>query len=307
MKLSSKLRGNLLLLLTACIWGFSFVAQAVGMEHVGPYTFNAVRFLMGGAVLLPFVWRSARRKSAGEPDGRRAMLAGGALCGLALFAAAAFQQLGIQTTSPGKAGFITSLSIVIVPLFGLLLKRKQPALVWAGVLLAAGGVTLLCAGGDMGFSRGDVLLLLCAVGFSVHVLVVDRFSPKADSIALSCIQFFVSGIASLVLAFALEKPAWAQLAGAWAPLLYSGILSCGVAYTLQIAAQRDTDPTVVTLILSLESVFALLGGGLLLHQWPTLREAAGCALLLAATILAQADPRSLRKRGQVSGSKAGGA
>ncbi len=295
MKLSKKLRGNLLLLLTALIWGFSFVAQSVGMEHVGPFTFNALRFMLGGIVLLPLMVRNIRRQAPKAGSDWKTVVLGGALSGLALFAAVTFQQLGLQTTSPGKAGFITALSIVMVPIMGLFLKKRPSFLVWIGVVLAAGGIALLCLNGDMGISRGDLWLFLCAVGFSIHVLVIDFFSPRTDGVVLSCIQFFFSGAAALIPTLALEQPALTQIAGAWAPILYAGILSCGVAYTLQIMAQKDTEPTVVTLVLSLESVFAVLGGGLLLHDWPTLREAFGCVLMLAAIILAQLDPHCLKK------------
>ncbi len=297
MKYSKKLHGNLLLVLTAFIWGVSFVAQTVGMEHVGPFTFNAIRFLLGGAVLLPLVRRNAaraRRSQSAVPP--RLLLTGGVLCGLALFVASTLQQLGIQTTSPGKAGFITALYIIIVPLLGLFLKKKPPALVWIGVVLATGGMALLCLNESMSISRGDFLVFLCAVCFSFHILTIDHFSPKMDGVTLSCIQFFVSGLFSLIPALLFEQPSWAQIASARMPLLYSGILSCGVAYTLQVVAQRDTDPTVASLLLSLESVVAVLGEGVLLRQWPTAREALGCLLMFIAIVLAQLDPAELKRR-----------
>ncbi len=300
MKLSKKLRGNLLLILTAFIWGVSFVAQSVGMEYVGPFTFNATRFFLGGIVLLPLVWRNAaraRRQNGGQaPVPLKTVLLGGFLCGVALFIASTLQQLGIQTTSPGKAGFITALYIVIVPLLGLFLKKKPPVLVWIGVALAAAGMALLCLNEEFSISRGDTLVFLCAVCFSFHILIIDHFSPKADGVTLSCIQFFVSGLASLVLMLVFETPTAAQIKDAWMPIAYSGVLSCGVAYTLQVVAQKDTDPAVASLLLSLESVFAVLGGGVLLHQWLSAREALGCVLVFAAIILAQIDPAQLRRR-----------
>ena len=299
MKLSKKLRGNLMLILTAFIWGVSFVAQAVGMEHVGPYTFNASRFLIGGLVLLPLVRRNqlrARRENGPmTPAARKTMLLGGLCCGLAIFVASTLQQFGVQTTSPGKAGFITALYIVIVPLLGLFLHKKPPVLVWLGVVLATGGMALLCLTDGLGMSQGDFLVFLCAIFFSFHILIIDYFSPKADGVTLSCMQFFVSGLLSLVLALIFENPTPGQLLDAWLPIAYSGVLSCGVAYTLQVVAQKDTDPTVASMLLSLESVFAVLGGGVLMHQWLSVRELLGCALMFIAIILAQLDPKKLRR------------
>lgn len=292
MKCSKTLRGNLLLIVTAFIWGVSFVAQSVGMEHVGPFTFNAVRFLMGGTVLLPVVFARLRRRTTD----RRSLFSGGVLCGLALCVASTLQQFGMQTTSPGKAGFITALYIVMVPILGLALHKKPPVLVWPGVALAVAGMALLCLGDDLSLSRGDMLVLLCAVCFSFHILIIDYFSPKADGVALSCIQFFVSGVISLVGTLLFEQPSASQLSAAWMPLCYSGLLSCGVAYTLQVVAQKNTDPAVASLLLSLESVFAVLGGGVLLQQWLTLREAAGCLLMFAAIILAQLDPKMFTRK-----------
>ena len=309
MKVSKKLRGNAMLLLTAFIWGVSFVAQSVGMEHVGPFTFNATRLLLGSAVLLPLVWRNlsrARRPgSNGDPPAPvpvKTLLIGGSLCGLALCVASMLQQFGIQTTTPGKAGFITALYIVIVPLLGLFLKKKPPVQVWIGVVLATCGMALLCINESLSISRGDFLILLCAFCFSFHILIIDYFSPKVDGVALSCVQFFVSGLICLVFALALEQPSWSQILDAWLPIAYSGVLSCGVGYTLQVVAQRDADPAVASLLLSLESVFAVLGGGVLLHQWLTVRELLGCVLTFAAIILAQLSPETLRrlfKRGAV--------
>lgn len=300
MKLSKSLRGNLLLVLTAFIWGVSFVAQTVGMEHVGPYTFNASRFLLGGLVLLPLVRRNyVRSRQEHGPmtlPQRKAVLYGGLACGLAIFVASTLQQLGMQTTAPGKAGFITALYIIIVPLLGLLLGKKPPVLVWVGVALATGGMALLCLTDGLSVARGDLLVFLCAISFSFHILIIDYFSPKADGVTLSCIQFFISGLLSLVLTLIFEQPTLAQLLDAWVPIAYSGILSCGVAYTLQIVAQKKTDPTVASLILSLESVFAVLGGGVLLHQWLSLRELFGCLLTFAAIILAQLDPNQFKRK-----------
>ena len=301
MKLSKKLRGNAMLLLTAFIWGVSFVAQSVGMEHVGPFTFNATRFLLGSLVLLPLVWRNLsriRREGSGgapAPLPVKTLATGGILCGLALCLASMLQQMGIQTTTPGKAGFITALYIVIVPLLGLFLRKKPPVQVWIGVVLATCGMALLCINESLSISKGDLLVLLCALCFSFHILIIDHFSPKVDGVTLSCIQFFVSGVICLVFALIIEQPSWGQILNAWMPIAYSGVLSCGVGYTLQVVAQKDADPAVASLLLSLESVFAVLGEGMLLHQWPTLRELLGCALTFAAIILAQLSPEALRR------------
>lgn len=297
---AAKLKSSLLLLLAACIWGAAFVAQSKGMESMGPFSFNAARFLLGSAVLVPAAWsRIRKRRREGAVVERREIrtaLAGGVFCGLALCAASTFQQIGLLYTSVGKAGFLTTLYIVLVPLFGLFLGGRVRPAVWGSVLLAAAGLYLLCVNGTLSLNRGDVLVFICAVLFSVHILVIDYFSPKADGVFLSCAQFFVSGLISLTAALIMEKPDLAGLyAAAW-PVLYAGVMSCGVAYTLQIIGQKSLDPTVASLILSLESAVSVLAGWALLNQKLTRRETLGCAVVFAAVVLAQLPERADRGR-----------
>lgn len=290
---------KILLLLAALIWGVAFVAQSVGMDYMGPFTFNGARFLMGSAVLVPVIL--FRRKKADPAGGRqvrtdrsgakenagKAALMGGVCCGLALCPAALFQQFGILYTTVGKAGFITTLYIILVPLAGIFMKKTPSSRIWTGAALAAFGFYLLCIKEGFSLSRGDALVFIGSVLFTVHILVIDHFSPKADGVELSCIQFLTAGVISSVLAFVFEKPELSALAEGIIPLAYAGILSSGVAYTLQVIGQRDTDPAVASLLLSMESVFSVLAGWMLLGQALSARELMGCALVFGAVILVQ--------------------
>ena len=289
-------RSSLLLFLAASIWGVAFVAQSVGMDYMGPFTFNAARSLIGGIVLLPLiaVRERSRKKNGGEAEPpekkkvrRKVTLLGGCCCGLAICTASMFQQYGIQYTTVGKAGFITTLYIIIVPIMGLFFGKKVRRIVWAGAALAAAGMYLLCVNETLSLNKGDLLVFLCAVIFSVHILVIDYFSPKADGVKLSCIQFFVAGIICTIGAFLLETPSWDALVSGAVPVLYAGAMSCGVAYTLQIIGQRNLDPTVASLILSLESVVSVLAGWVILDQTMNGKEIFGCILVFAAVILVQ--------------------
>lgn len=292
--MNAKLKNDGMLVLTALIWGSAFVAQSVGMDYIGPFTFNSLRCLLGGLVLLPVIWFMGRRKEVDEPADRRVerkdpktLWIGGLLCGIALAAASSLQQIGLVYTSAGKAGFITALYILIVPLLGLFLGKKVSIRTWAGVGLAVVGMYFLCIKEGFFISYGDFLVVVCAFIFSLHILIIDYFSPKVDGVKLSCIQFWVSGILCAVPMVISEKPALDAVLAAYAPLLYAGVLSCGVAYTLQIIAQKNTDPTVASLILSLESVFAALTGWLVIHETLSPKELFGCLLVFAAIILAQ--------------------
>lgn len=283
---------NILLALTALIWGSAFVAQSVGMDYLGPFTFNSIRSLMGGIVLLPviFIMKRQRRKSRQEETSsgdRKTLIIGGICCGIALAAASSLQQIGIVYTSAGKAGFITALYILIVPIMGLFLGRRVGLKVWIGVALAVAGMYFLCITDGFSISKGDFLVFLCAIVFSVHILVIDHFAPKVDGVALSCIQFFVSGILCAVPMLVQEQPQMDEILAAWMPLAYAGVLSSGVAYTLQVIAQKNTDPTVASLLLSLESVFSVLTGWVILGEHLSGRELFGCALVFAAVLLAQ--------------------
>lgn len=284
-----QIRNSFILFIAAFIWGTAFVAQSVGMDYLGPLSFNGARFLMGSAVLLPvIVFNRTRGIKEGKPvSGWKDTVAGGVCCGLVLCAAALLQQYGILYTTVGKAGFITTLYIILVPFFGIFLKKKIPGKVWAGAAIAAFGMYLLCMSESLSLGRGDTLVFLCAVLFSVHILVIDYFSPKADGVELSCIQFLTAGVIGSILAFVFERPDAGAFLKGIVPLAYAGILSSGVAYTLQVVGQRDMDPTIASLILSLESVVSMLAGWVILGQALTGRELTGCGLVFGAVILVQ--------------------
>lgn len=309
--MNHKLRYNFLLMLAALIWGSAFVAQSVGMDYLGPFSFNCVRSFMGSLVLLPVIWFMDRQKQAdagsagteavkakengaaqAAPEGAEArnnkiLLIGGICCGVILTISTSLQQIGIQYTTAGKAGFITALYILIVPLLGLLLGKKVGGRTWIGVALAVVGMYLLCIKEGFSISYGDFMVLLCALVFSLHILAVDYFSPRVDGIRLSCIQFFVCGCISAFPMLLWERPELHQIIRAWQPLAYAGVLSSGVAYTLQIVTQKHLNPTVASLLMSLESVFAVLTGWLVLKERLSPKELLGCVLVFTAIILAQ--------------------
>ena len=294
------LRQSLLLFLTAVIWGVAFVAQSAGMDYVGPFTYNGVRCILGGLVLLPCILLLDRlqggRKEEQETDvtarNGRQLLTGGLCCGVILFTASNLQQVGIQYTSVGKAGFITAMYILLVPIMGLFVHKKVGIKVWIGVMFAVCGLYLLCMTNGFNLERGDALVLACAVVFSLHILVIDYFSPKVDGVRMSCIQFWVCGILSLLCSILLEQPDIGSILAAWKPICYGGIMSCGVAYTLQIVGQKDMNPTIASLILSLESVVSVVAGFLILDQTMSGRELTGCCLMVVAIVLAQLPDRS---------------
>ena len=293
--MSKKMRGNLMLLLCALIWGTAFVAQSAGMDYVEPFTYNAVRTLLGGIVLLPVIALFDRIKPADQRPSpeekkviRRNSIRGGAICGVVLCVASCFQQYGISMTTAGKAGFVTALYIVIVPLMGVFIRKKVPKIIWLCVAIAVAGFYLLCVKEGFSVSTGDLLVLCCAFFFSMHIMVIDHFGAgKVDGVRMSCTQFLVAGAIMLIPMFLFETPTVPNLWAARGTILYTGVMSCGVAYTLQILGQRDTDPTVATLLMSLESVFAALSGWLILHESLSGKELLGCILVFAAVILAQ--------------------
>ena len=293
---TGQMKNSLLLLLTAFIWGVAFVAQSVGGEAVGCFTFNGVRSLIGALVLIPviFLLDGQKKKELGEEKfleqkgDKKTLVLGGICCGVMLCIASNFQQFGISFTTVGKAGFITAMYILIVPVLGLFMKKKVGGKVWLGVVLATIGLYMLCMTSEsFSLSKGDFLVLICAVFFSLHILIIDYFSPKCDGVRLSCIQFFVCGTICMVMAFVFETPGLGAILGGWLPILYAGVMSCGVAYTLQIIGQKNMDPTVASLILSLESVFSVLAGWIILNQTLSIRELLGCVLMFLAIILAQ--------------------
>ncbi|MHC1786077.1 MAG: DMT family transporter [Christensenellales bacterium] len=285
--------GNGLLFIAALIWGCAFVAQSLGMDYMGPFTFQVARSLLGAGVLLPVILlrRGAlRRRGELRPataEGKKALLRGGIACGLLLSVATNLQQVALQHTTAGKAGFLTALYILMVPLVGVLRGRRPRPLLWLCIALAALGLYLLSVREGFVIARADLLLILCAAVFTGHILLVDHFSPKVSGLQLSALQFLVSGLISAIPMLLFEQPRVSFILQGWVPVLYAGVLSSGVAYTLQIIGQRRTSPTMASLIMSLESVFALVAGVLVLGERPGGREILGSALMFLAILLAQ--------------------
>ena len=307
--MSKRTKGNLLLLLTSFIWGSAFVAQSSGMDYVGPYTYNMARNVLAFLFLIPVIYVIGKKKgvtdnagsgmgiddvASGEANWKsillpdRTTLVGGIYCGLVMAVASSLQQIGITMTTAGKAGFITALYIILVPLMGVFIGKKIPRIIWFCVVLAMAGFYLLCVKEGFSISKGDILVLFCSVGFSVHIMTIDHFTSKGvDGVKMACIQFAVAAIVMTPVMFLLETPSVSGLLSAWMTIAYAGILSSGVGFTLQIVAQKDTDPTTATLIMSLESVFAAVSGCLFLNEVLLPKEILGCILVFVAVILAQ--------------------
>lgn len=302
----NSLKGSLLLFLGAFIWGTTFIAQSVGVNHLNAFAFNCIRNFIGVIALLPvLLWQICTKpknmNSVQEIDSSanslyqnikeifsKDLLIGGLICGTALCIASNFQQLGIAYSTVGKSAFITALYIVLVPLLGLFFKKKLSIQIWIGVILAMIGLYLLCMKDEVFvLSTGDIYLLLCAFFFTIQITAVDHFAPKVNCVALSMMQFFVTAILSGIGMIFTKIPTWADITAAAIPLLYAGVLSCGIAYTLQIVGQKYLSATVATLIMSLESVFAALAGWLILNELLSTKELIGCGLVFAAVILTQ--------------------
>ncbi|MFR6413857.1 MAG: DMT family transporter [Anaerobutyricum soehngenii] len=305
-----KLRNTFFLFLTAMIWGAAFVAQSVSMDYIGPFTFICLRSVIGGLFLIPviIVLDGIRKKSQNESADvvnsenilhieteekqrlswkNKQLIEGGIVCGIFLFFANCFQQTGIQYTTVGKAGFITTFYIIIVPLIGLFFKKYCGILTWIGVVIALAGLYFLCITQKLTIQRGDALILCCSVLYAGQILAIDHYNPFVDGVKMSCIQFLTGGILGAVFMLLFENPSIAMILSAAGPILYTGIMSTGVGYTLQIVGQKGLNPTVAALILSLESVFSALSGYVFLHQVLTTRELIGCALMFIAIVLAQ--------------------
>lgn len=278
-------KNTAMLFLTAIIWGFAFVAQSAGMDYIGPFTFNFFRTLLGGLVLLPVVFAVGHGKKTRKE--RKTQLLGGICCGLLLCIATNVQQIGIMSTTVGKTGFLTAAYIVFVPVLGFFFRKRCGWNIWAGIIFALMGMYLLCIGESFTIAKGDIYILVCAFVFAIHIMAVDYFAPKVDGVSLSCVQFLVCSAGSGILMLVFEKVEFASLKGAVGPLLYAGVLSCGVAYTLQILGQRNYSPSVAALILSLESTFSVLGGFLFLGEELSAKELAGCVLMFIAIVLTQ--------------------
>ena len=296
--MSKKARANLLLLITSVIWGFAFVAQKAGTS-LEPFTYNGIRVLVGGIALLPVVFlfpRKEEEKAEKEHvNDTRTLIRGGIVCGIILCIASNLQQLGIYfETDAGKAGFITTLYIVIVPVLGVFLRKTVSMKMWLCVIIGAVGFYFLTmAGKGNGFrlENGDLFVLLCAFVFSLHILAVDYFSPRCDGLKLSCLHFFVAGFINLFLMFIFESPKLSEILDCWLPILYTGVRSSAAGYTFQIIAQKDADPTTASLIMSLESVFAVLAGVLIYRESLTLIELLGCVIIFTAVIVSQLPSR----------------
>lgn len=304
-------RNSCLLVITALIWGIAFVAQSTGGSMVGPYVFNSIRSVIGAFVLIPVIilldrlHLNSKKPVTGED--KKQLWLGGICCGTALCIASNVQQLGLYLGTPsGKAGFLTACYILLVPILGLFMKKRIDWNIWIGVLLALVGLSLLCMKGSFSIQFSDTLLLLSALGFAVHILVIDHFSPLVDGVRMSCIQFLVCGVLTAVPAFLFDMDhsmtgVRASLAllgtwNVWIPILYAGIMSCGVAYTLQIIGQNGLNPTVASLLMSLESVFSVLAGWVILKEALSTRELTGCVFIFAAIILAQIPVKSLLQK-----------
>lgn len=283
------LRGSLLLLLGAVIWGAAFAAQRAGMDHVGPFTFSGVRMLLAGIVMIPASMLSRRKAGPVTAEVQKKQRRGGLICGLLLFFATSLQQIGLVYTSAGKAGFITALYVVLVPVAGWVFLRKQPGkMIWAGVGLAVIALYLLCVPAE-GFviEKGDALLLGCAVCFTGQILCVDHYAPQVDGLTLARDEFLITGALSMIIAVFTEEIRMDGILEAAFPIIYSGVFSGAVGYSLQIIGQRDVNPTVASLVMCLEAVFAVLTGAILLGERMTGREIVGCVLMFCAVILAQ--------------------
>ena len=290
--MKQQIKSSLILLLTATIWGVAFVAQSVGMEYIGPFTFNATRCVLGGLVLIPVILVLKKKKETGaenqEKEDKKTLWTGGIACGVILCIASNLQQFGIMEASVGKSGFFTALYIVMIPVIGIFIGKRPGIKLWFCVALAVVGMYLLCMkDGSFTIERADIMLLLCALAFSFHILVVDYFSPKVGGVKMSCIQFFVCGVLSAVGMLFTETPDISNIQAAWLPLLYAGLLSCGVGYTLQIVGQKGINPVIASLIMSLESVISALAGWVILGQVLSPKEILGCVLMFVAIIITQ--------------------
>lgn len=298
MQQKTQLKGVVILLLTAIIWGTSFVAQSVGMEDVDAFTFQGVRTLLGAVVLLPFIFVKDRLTAKGMSEQQKAerklqtkkAVKYGMILGIFLCIATNFQQFAFYYSTAGKIAFITAMYMFFVPIVGLFFHKKVPLVTWICVLMGFIGLYFLSFASGSGFgdlNKGDILAFVCALFFCFQILLIEKFSPYCDGVKLSCAQFFTAGILSVILMFIFEKPEWSLIKAAALPILYSGIMSCGVAYTLQIVGQKYCEATIASLLMCMESVFAVLSAAIILHETLTGREIIGCVIMFAAIILSQ--------------------
>lgn len=292
-----KPKNALQLALAALIWGVAFAAQSSASQYISPFSYNALRCFLGGLTLLPLVlYKKKREQQARSTAGGRRLFIGGICCGLCLCLGSVLQQMGIERTSVGKAGFVTALYIIFVPIVSAVFLRKKIApTIIVSAALGLLGMFLLCMREGFSMGTGDLLILLCSFAFTAHILVIDAFTASVDGVLLSCIQFFVVALICLPFMLAVEQPSLAQIHAARLPLFYSGVMSCGAGYTLQIIGQKDMNPTAASLILSLESVFSAIAGWIILGQALSFREICGCAVMFMAILLATAGDAAVQK------------
>lgn len=293
-----------MLLLTAFIWGISFIAQSKGVEEISAVAFNGIRSILGGLVLLPVIYiTDSNKKKRNQPIAPidKTLLIGGLACGVVLCLATTVQTIGLKYTSPGKGGFVTALYMVIVPIIGLFTGKKLRPVLIAAVAIAVCGLYLMCINTELSINKGDIFIFICAFLFAIHILIIDKVSPLVDGVKLSCIQFFVCGIINVVWMFIFEEPQIKPILNAWIPIAYAGICSCGIGYTLQIVGQKYTDPTSASILMSLESLFATLSNVILVALgWNltggqlSIREIIGCVLMFAAIMLVQLPEKSAK-------------
>ncbi|HHY99590.1 MAG TPA: DMT family transporter, partial [Tissierellia bacterium] len=287
---SKEIKAVFILLLTAAIWGFAFVAQRVGMEHIGAFTYNGIRFALGSASLLPIIYFSGKKLNDTEEKPQadlKTTIKSGIIAGCILFIAASLQQVGLIYTTAAKAGFITSLYIVLVPILGILLKQKTYPTTWIGAVTATVGLYFLSINEDFTIQLGDLLQLIGAFFWAIHIQVIDRFVKKVDAVKLSSAQFATCSVLSLIVAFITEEIVPGQIFLALVPILYGGLMSVGVAYTLQAIGQRHAKPAHAAIAMSMEAVFAAIGGMIILHETMSLRGFLGCALMMAGILITQ--------------------
>jgi len=281
------IKADILLFITAAIWGFAFVAQRTGMDHIGPFLFNGIRFALGGTSLLPiYLYQKNKGKKKALPD-TKGLLIGASLAGILIFMGASFQQFGVKYTTAGNAGFITGLYVVIVPIIGIFIGKSTNKQTWIGALLAMIGMYFLSIKGGFKIELGDLLVFISAFFWASHVQVVGRITRKYDALAISIIQFYICSLLSMIIAIFTEPIVISSIISAGIPILYAGLFSVGIAYTLQVIAQKDAHPSQAAIILSLESVFAVIGGMLFLSETMSVRGLFGCGLMLVGMILSQ--------------------
>lgn len=298
---SKRLKSNIMLLIAALIWGTAFVAQRAGVDVLHPCTYNGIRNFVGCLALMPvilFMDHTSKKKGTYIKDNPQTLILGGIVCGVILFTASTLQTMALVDADEGKAGFMTALYLIIVPIIGIFIGRKIRPVIWISVALATAGLYFLCVkeGTRFSFNKSELLLLACAFIFALHILAIDYFSPKVNGVKLSFLQFFVVGIISLVYIIAVDRPSLGDIVKCAIPILYAGVMSSGVAYTLQIIGQKGAEPAVASIIMSMESLFALLAGIIISGNEPTFRALTGCGFMLVAIILVELPERKKKQQ-----------